>query len=83
MRYFRWLCSFGNPDNVLQSYLNSHSSDSPRPPAQVPCCPATIQLITRSQKVTQLQFKPKEDLGFVARNIIQQSCTQLLCKMLF
>lgn len=31
-----------------------------RPPAQVPCCPATVQLITKSQKVTQLQQKPKE-----------------------
>lgn len=59
-----------NLDNVLQIYLNSHCFDSPRPPAQVPCCPATIQLITRSQKVTQLQFKPKEDLGYTVHNII-------------
>lgn len=36
---------------MLQIYLNSQSSDSPRPPAQVPCCPATILLITRSQKL--------------------------------
>lgn len=62
--------SFGNLANVLQIYLNSHSSHSPWPPAHVPCCPATIQLITRSQKVTQLQLK--EDLGCAAYNIIQQ-----------
>lgn len=66
--------SFGNLANVLQIYLNSHSSHSPRPPAQVPCCPATIQLITRSQKVTQLQLK--EDLGCAAYNIIQQDISR-------
>lgn len=59
------------PGNVRQIYVNSHGSDSPWPTAQVPCCPATIQLITCSQKVAQLQLKPKEGSGFAAFNIIQ------------
>lgn len=68
IRYFRGH-SATFPGNVLQIYVNSHISDSPWPTAQVPCCPATIQLI--SQKVAQLQLKQKEGLGFAAFNIIQ------------
>lgn len=37
--------------------------------AQVPCCLATAQLITRSQKVTQSQLKPRTDLGSEHNNV--------------
>lgn len=70
IRYFRGH-SAKFPGNVLQIYVNSHISDSSWPTAQGPCCSATIQLITCSQKVAQLQLKQKEGLGFAAFNIIQ------------